>query len=457
MPFKVFRQMFRSSRLASGQLLVVAAVFSATSGAAFAQPDYKQLPLNPDLPTWVKATQSQQHKDVVDMLSGLQQMNPAKFDSFFNDVLFPFITQWQDKSVGRTTVSPLLERYGQDHGPAGIRITIKNTYANKGSNAAAHEQLNSIILKFMEPIANDNYHPVVRVNAMLLIADLNETDPYGAPWKKALPALLKAASDPKTIDGVRDAALRGLVRHAKSGITPESRGQITTAMLAIIGQHTPPAGRTQDGHDWICRRAIDVLAALGDAGPNGTVPLSLVAIVNDPAASVLIRCAAAEALGTLKITAPKDIDAAALAKSLGRLAIAAVNTELTAKAPLHGPITTGRLNKDFVQISHGLTGENGKGGVLTWTTDGTVQGFISLIDKALKPLMDACDKQPLAQPPGQAAQGSGPVVPVDTQKPIVDALNTAVEGLKTVLERGEAASAAAPATPAGKAAAPDFN
>src|SRR5262249_37944491 len=156
--------------------------------------------------------------------------------------------------------------------------------------------------------------------------------------------------------------------------------------------------------------------ALGDAGPNGAVPQSLIAIINDPAASVSVRCAAAEALGMLKITPPKDADAAALAKNLGKLAVAAVNAELTAKAGMHGPIVTERLNQDFAQISRGLTGDNGKGGLLNWSSDPTAQRFVGLVDAALKPLMQACLTRPLPQPSSQAAQGTGPVVPIDTQK-----------------------------------------
>ena len=441
---------------------VAAVILLVYSAVAFAQPDYKQDTLNPDWSAWGKVTgQSNESKEVIDMLSGAQQLNAQKFDAFFKEMLFPLFTQWRDKTVRGGTVSPLLESYGREHGPAGMRLAIKSIYANKATSSAAalaHEEFNKLTLDFMDRVANDNYHPVVRVNAMLMIADLNETDPNGAPWKNALPSLLKAASDPKMIDAVRDEALRGLVRHAKSGISPELRGQITSAMLAIIDKHIPPAGRTQEGHDWICRRAIDVLTALGDAGPNGAVPQSLIAIVNDQAASISIRCAAAEALGMLKITPPKEVDVMALAKSLGRLAVAAVNTELTARAPLHSPIVTERLNQDFVQISHGLTGENGKGGLLTWSTDGTFQGFVNLINKQLKDgLMPACDTRPLPQPTAPADRGSGPVVPIDTQKPIVNALNAAVDGQKTILERGEAAPAATTTGPAAAGKGPDFN
>jgi hypothetical protein len=436
------------------EIVSLAIAVWAACGVAQAQQDYKQMQLNAENSSWGKVLTSNESASVVNMCTGADPFNKQTFDAFFKNMLFPTFTQYSDRMISGKMASPLTDRGG----PAKMRENLKRKYADAAKGAQVHEELNNLTFEFMDSVANDNYHPLVRVNAMLMIADLNETDPNGAPWKNALPALLKAASDPKMIDGVRVEALRGLERHAKSGITPALRGQVTTAMLAIIGQHIPPAGRTQDGHDWICRRAIDVLAALGDAGPNDAVPQSLVAIVNDSAASVSIRCAAAEAIGMLKVAPPKNVDVSALAKSLARVAIAAVSAELTAKAPTHGPINVERLKEDFVQISRGLIGENGKAGVLTWTTDGTVQGSISLIDKAIKPLMDACDKQPLPQPAGQAGQGVGPVVPIDRQKPIVDALNTAVEGMKTVLERGEAgpAATAAPATP-GKAAVPDFN
>jgi len=422
-----------------------------------AQQNFEEMPLGSANPNWTKVMLPPESTPVSDMLTGANpSFNKQVFDTYFKDTLFPTFTQYSDRMIGGKMASPLTEGPPKG-GPSKMREYLKTKFANSGKVAQVHEELNNLTLDFMDRVANDNYHPVVRVNAMLTIADLNETDPNGAPWKKALPALLKAASDPKIIDGVRVEALRGLVRHAKSGISPELRGQVLSAMLAILDKHTPPAGRTQAGHDWICWRAIDVLTAVGDAGPNGAVPQSLIAIINDPAVSICIRCAAADALA--KIPAPKDVDVMALAKSLGRLAIAAVNAELTAKAALHGPITVERLKEDFVQISRALTGENGKGGLLTWTTDATVQRFIGLIDAALKPLMQACDTKPLSQPIGSADRGTGPVVPIDTQKPIVDALNTAVEGLKTTLERGEAPAAAAP-VPGGGAAgakAPDFN
>src|SRR5262245_51222451 len=100
---------------------IVAVVVLKLSPSASAQPDYKQDALNPDWSTWSKVTTSAQSKEVVDMLSGTAQLNVQKLDTLFKEMLFPLFTQWRDKTVRGTTVSPLMESYGREHGPAGMR------------------------------------------------------------------------------------------------------------------------------------------------------------------------------------------------------------------------------------------------------------------------------------------------------------------------------------------------
>ena len=82
-------------------------------------------------------------------------------------------------------------------------------FLNIGKAGPVHEHLNELILKFMDDVAHDNYDPAARANAMIMIADLNETDPNGKPWKAALPALLKGVTAPE-IDRCR--ARAGLAR-----------------------------------------------------------------------------------------------------------------------------------------------------------------------------------------------------------------------------------------------------
>ena len=47
-------------------------------------------------------------KAVVDMLSGNAPLDTAAFDKFFNTMMFPLFTQWQDVKAGGKTYSPLL-------------------------------------------------------------------------------------------------------------------------------------------------------------------------------------------------------------------------------------------------------------------------------------------------------------------------------------------------------------
>jgi hypothetical protein len=150
-------------------------------------------------------------------------------------------------------------------------------------------------LAAMEKIANGNCHPVCRNAAIMLIGDLNESDPSGPPYKKALPVLLKAGPAANTIPHVRLAAWREILRHAAAGIDPENRPAVISAALAALKQHTVPEGRSPIDHDWTCRRAIDVLAAIGEPGNGGAVVSTLLAIINDGDTPIAIRCAAAEA------------------------------------------------------------------------------------------------------------------------------------------------------------------
>ncbi len=206
------------------------------------------------------------------MLSGTQPLNAATLDAFSNDTVFPLMTQWKDRQIGGHAGSPLFDGPPKG-GPAAIRGQFKTSFTAKATNQAAHDELNRITLDKMQAIASDNYHPTVRLNAMLLIGDLTESaDASSPPWKNALPALLKAATANDSVDAVRVAALRGLLRHAQAGIDPSVRPQVIQGMPRA-GPAAHSAGRpaTKDGHDWISRRAIDVLSAIGDPGNNGTV------------------------------------------------------------------------------------------------------------------------------------------------------------------------------------------
>jgi hypothetical protein len=193
-----------------------------------------------------------------------------------------------------------------------------------------HDHLNAITLDAMNKLANANYRPAVRINAMFMIGELNAVEPAlprvkAQPLPAALPVLLKNIDDPKQIEAVKVAAMVGVIRHAAAGIEEaDPKRQVTAAMLKLLG--TPgtdgPAGQ---GHAWLQAQAAEALGLLGAAGAKGEVAAALAALAGDAKASFPTRCAAAEALGHL--TYGPGVNVEALLAALCRMAIDAAGDE----------------------------------------------------------------------------------------------------------------------------------
>jgi len=210
-----------------------------------------------------------------------------------------------------------------------------------GKTGAPHETLVDKAMSFCTDLVTGNYHPAVKVNAMLVIGDLNERDTtlpteQPVPLPAALPLLLQAVNDPDQLDAVKVVALLGIIRHAtlnaELGIGDQNLRdtQLVPAMLQLATTKVQP-GRSAEGHAWMRMLAMEALAAagvLGDETDPGKVPRALADIVAEKEASMLTRCAAARALGKLTYPAGLDLDPVALGVSLGQLAAEACAAEL---------------------------------------------------------------------------------------------------------------------------------
>lgn len=191
-----------------------------------------------------------------------------------------------------------------------------------------------------------NCHPAVRYTAVLILGQLNDqeeksgNEPAPAvPSVEARKILLKQFDDPNQIDSVRLAAMIGMLRHAQLHSARESmdssgQNEIRTRMIQLITTKTPPADRTVDGHDWMRRRAADILSALGYQGETGGKSVeTLVNVVSDRGESIGLRCAAASALGALRPKSPEPtaaINPVAVSKELCGLALVACADRLIA-------------------------------------------------------------------------------------------------------------------------------
>ncbi|MDA1049806.1 MAG: hypothetical protein O3C40_04930 [Planctomycetota bacterium] len=237
-----------------------------------------------------------------------------------------------------------------------LRDTLLNKDLRPARSAAAIAYLRLQVLSYMNGFAQSrgkyNFHPAVRYNAMLLIGSLNEVE-YGKeysngqkayvpdPLLEALDLMIAEFKSPTQIDAVRVAALVGIDRHVKLDLARPADRHIPGAkkllifneMIALLNA-SPPAGRSAEGHTWMQRRAIDILAVLGTVGTKAEANAALEKIVADKDAPISLRCTASEALAQWVPNSKEKIDASTVSQNLGLIAVKACKDELVRIAAL---------------------------------------------------------------------------------------------------------------------------
>ena len=232
------------------------------------------------------------------------------FDEYINDYLLkPF-----------TEKSPSLH----DNLPR-FRKELKQ-HLTMGKTGEAHDHLNDLTLKKMKDILLSKSDSAQKVNAMIVIGDLNETEIDGTipakPLPTSFPVILVAVQSPKFTDDVKVTALVGLERFAAAGAIPaDKKADLTKLLLALLNQQNPPGIRDPAAHDWMRRLAAQVLASMGNTGPDNSVVKAFVAIVSDSKARTTLRCDLAQYLGQFKYPAGSKVDYTALANTEGRLVV----------------------------------------------------------------------------------------------------------------------------------------
>ena len=129
---------------------------------------------------------------------------------------------------------PSLPAYRQD-----LRNQLK-----RAKSGQVHDELSALALEYMNKLAAGNYHPTVRINAMLMIGDLNGVEQSGneppAPLDSAVPVLLAAVENSDLSDALRAAAMVGILRHAAAGVRDDNtRKAMIAAMLKIVEEDIP--------------------------------------------------------------------------------------------------------------------------------------------------------------------------------------------------------------------------
>lgn len=166
-----------------------------------------------------------------------------------------------------------------------------------------------------------DYHFVARLNAAILLAELNEqeedlkTQRPPVPYKAVAPPLLKLLSDKKQLEAVRMWAVKGLVRVAS---IKEIKGEIK---LPIVSALVDELNRSSAAHPWYQMRlaeGVGQLNALYDRNKQPVVSMALESVLMDEKRPRLARCEAAQALG--RVPLDKQINVTKIAVEIVRLA-----------------------------------------------------------------------------------------------------------------------------------------
>jgi len=204
-----------------------------------------------------------------------------------------------------------------------VRQRIRDIITRGATAPKVYEAANALVRDAMVGQARDNAaEPIVRVNAMLLVGELQAVD--RKPWPGSVEPLAAAAADESLPLAVRIAALAGLSRQVAEGRGEGGFGQaVVPALEQIVAR--PPAGDPV-GSTWIVGRAVELLGVLG---ANPAAKAALVGMLADDKADLDLRIRAASSLG--RQAKPADsLDTAALTGTLRSLARSGLEQDLAA-------------------------------------------------------------------------------------------------------------------------------
>ncbi|MFM1995944.1 MAG: hypothetical protein RLZZ111_331 [Planctomycetota bacterium] len=198
--------------------------------------------------------------------------------------------------------------------------------ADIGDAKAAEEATKTFLTVMQALAANGEAEPVVRVNALLLVGELQGAD--RKPWPPAAPVLANAAVNADLPKAVRVAAVVGLARHVEA-----ARGQVEAqqrlgpiVMPVIRAILTAAKGADQPAEtEWLAARCLSMLPALGPLPPDAAT--EVVRILGDDTCAMNLRVRAASALG-LSAGADSKIDVAAAIRSIEDVGIGGLERDV---------------------------------------------------------------------------------------------------------------------------------
>ncbi len=220
------------------------------------------------------------------------------FDRFFQEYLFAEMAQTTDEYLSALGAK---------------RADFLRRYLSPDANGANRIYLiEQLLLPTMKRIAEGNFHPAARLNAVLMVGIANSvegnslTNQAPVPNPACVKYLISLAKQEQTPLYLRVGAITGLHRVAQiEGLSPKlepaDSKEITDLAIALVESKVPGQDQwDRDANYWLRRRAVQVLGFLGKPGDNGAVVNALYALLIDQNNEFLVRLDAVDALSQLK-------------------------------------------------------------------------------------------------------------------------------------------------------------
>ncbi len=188
----------------------------------------------------------------------------SKLNEFLNGYEFPAMTQTDAQS---------LSELGR------LRAAFEKYYLNSRYPVSVREAVISqfVIPELKKIIDGENFHPAVRLNAIVMIGMLNDNEGNSrenpVPTAAVYPILKSVLNDPKYPAFLKVGALAGIQRHieistrTKSGQVPSGELEsMSSYCVSVLNGKAADQEKWQDDLNyWMKRRAAQILGGIGEA------------------------------------------------------------------------------------------------------------------------------------------------------------------------------------------------
>ena len=207
-----------------------------------------------------------------------------------------------------------------------------------------------------------DFHPAVKLNAMLVLGDLNDKQPKRK--EKAIPrvntqrdliAYLESAEN--LSDVLLVGALDGMQRHIHDQLDINRKKRIAKVVAPIVSG-TAVSGRDEVVAVWIRRQAIDLLGQIGIPGAEKSEYVKkLYQVISNQDDLLPVRIAAAQAISKMNLSnlQPKAVEV--LVQSLTQLAVDACESELVDELGQNRNFSAARLRMRLMSVRQAAVGD----------------------------------------------------------------------------------------------------